>query len=208
MERVEKLETERENPERELAQKNRELIQARGQNEELRKEVKEMRDEHDRMVDEFTKNRDAAVARAAGLLTVARYAAREMKDFSVKERIEYAARLMSFSLNQSEVAERLEKLVENPNAHEQYFADKFRNRPQHRVDLGLNRFQIEASVMQEKAAISELMEKDVEKLRIARSDVIPTEVMNQVFELLSVTDEKVRPVALAKLQEHKRRART
>src|SRR5882724_3382387 len=41
MERVEKLETERENPERELAQKNRELIQARGQNEELRKEVKE-----------------------------------------------------------------------------------------------------------------------------------------------------------------------
>ena len=76
------------------------------------------------------------------------------------------------------------------------------------MDLGLNRFQIEASVMQEKAAISELMEKDVEKLRIARSDVIPTEVMNQVFELLSVTDEKVRPVALAKLQEHKRRART
>ena len=50
--------------------------------------------------------------------------------------------------------------------------------------------QIEALMMQEKAAISEQMEKNVEKLRIARSDVIPTEVMNQVFELLSVTDEK------------------
>jgi len=31
-------------------------------------------------------------------------------------------------------------------------------------------------MMQEKAAISEQMEKNVEKLRIARSDVIPTEV--------------------------------
>ncbi len=29
--------------------------------------------------------------------------------------------------------------------------------------------------------------------------------MNQVFELLSIADEKVRPVALAKLQEQKRR---
>ena len=152
--------------------------------------------------------RHAAVARAAGLLTVTRYAAKEMKDFPEKERIEYAARLMSFSLKQSEVDERLEKLVENPNAHEEYFADKFRNRPQHRVDLRLNPSQIEASVMQEKAAISEQMEKNVEKLRIARSDVIPTEVMNQVFELLSIADEKVRPVALAKLQEQKRRART
>ena len=76
------------------------------------------------------------------------------------------------------------------------------------MDLRLNPSQIEALVMQEKAAISELMEKDVEKLLITRSDVIPTEVMNQVFELLSVTDEKVRPVALAKLQEQKRRART
>jgi len=208
MEKVEKLEKERESPERELAQKNRELIQARGQNEELRKEVKEMRDQHDRMVDEFTKKRDAAVARAAGLLTVARCAAREMKDFSENERIECAARLMSFSLKQSEVVERLEKLLENPDAHEEYYAHKFRNRPQDRVDLKLNPLQIEESRRQEKAAISELMEKDVEKLRIARSDVIPTEVMNQVFELLSVTDEKVRPVALAKLQEHKRRART
>ena len=203
MERVEKLEKEREKPERELAQKNRELIQARGQNEEFRKEVNEIRDEHDRMVNEFTKDRDAAVARAAGLLTVARCAAHEMKDFSETERIEYAARLMSFSLKQSEVTEQLEKLLENPNAHEDYYAEKFRNRPRDRVDLKVNPFQFEESLRQEKAAILELMEEDVEKLPIARSYVIPIEVMNQVSELLSVTDEKVRPVALAKLQEQK-----
>lgn len=58
--------------------------------------------------------------------------------------------------------------VGNLNAHEEYCADKLRNRPQHRVDLRLNPSQIEALVMQEKAAISELTEKDVE-LRIARS---------------------------------------
>ncbi len=53
------------------------------------------------------------------------------------------------------------------------------------MDLRLNPSQIEALVMQEKAAISELMEKNVEKLRIARSDVIPTEVMNQYLNYAS-----------------------
>ena len=72
--------------------------------------------------------------------------------------------------------------MENRSAHEEYYADKFSKRPQHRVDLGLHSLRHQA--LQDEEATYSLMERDGEKLRVARSDIIPTEAVKQVFELL------------------------
>ena len=92
---------------------------------------------------------------------------------------------MCFSFEQEGVAERLEKLVKNPEDHHEHRAAQFRNFRQGAVEVKLNSLEAADRMAEEKATIANLMQGDIERLRIARSNIIPTDVMNQVFELLS-----------------------
>jgi hypothetical protein len=112
-----------------------------------------MLDGHNKKLDELTRKRDVAVGRAEGLLPVVRCVTLETKDLSENDRIEYAARLMYFGFEQAEVAERLEKLVKNPEGHEEHHAARFRNRPQGAVEAKLNPREFDAVMAEKKATI-------------------------------------------------------
>ena len=116
---------------------------------------------------------------------------------------------MCFSFEPEGVAERLEKLVKNPEDHHEHRAAQLRNSRQGAVFVQLNPLQFAQRMADDEQTIANLMQADVERLRITRSNIIPTDVMNQVFELLSVTREQVRTVLefAAKSAETPREAR-
>lgn len=200
-EKIEPLKKEKQEREKELATKGAQLNEARTDNEKLRREMKGLIDGHDKQLAELTEKRHAAVRRAEGLLAVIRYATSPMKELPEAERLEYAARLMDFTLAQLELAERLQKLVKNPEDHEKHYAP-YRDRRPFTVDVQLNPRMSKVQREQDNLTITNQMRKDVEELRTARANIIPMDVMNEVFELLSVTPEQVR-LHSTKWQERK-----
>ena len=123
-----------------------------------------------------------------------------MGKLSETDRIEYAARLMYFSFEELEVADRLEKLVKDPEAHAERFANLYRERPRGAIEVKLNYREADNLIAEEKQAIAKFMQADVERLRVARSNIIPDAVMNHVFEILSVTREQVLPLFATRWQ--------
>ena len=190
-ERVEALEKAKQTFENELASKDRDLIKAESEKDKLASELKEMTDAHRNQLVELTNKMRAADKRAAGLLPVVRYVCGQMKERSETDRIEYAAQLMHWSHAALMEAKRLGELIKDPETHRERYAAWYRNIHPGVIEAKLNHLQIADREAREKQAIEDSMKADVEIFRIARSKIIPDDVMNQVFELLSVTRQQV-----------------
>ena len=202
-ERVGALEKAKQTLENELASKDRDLIKAESEKDELAGELKEMTDAHRNQLVDLTNKMRAADKRAEGLLAVVRCVCGQMKERSETIRIEYAAQLMDWSHAALMEAKQLGELIKDPETHRVRYAAWNRNIHPGVIEVKLNHLQFADRVAREKQAIEDRMKADVENFRIASLKIIPDDVMNQVFELLSVTRQQVSERWEAKQQERK-----
>ena len=154
-------------------------------------ELKETTNAHRNQLVELTNKMRAADQRAAGLLPVVRCVCGQMKKRSETDRIEYAAQLMHWSHAALMEAKQLRELVKDPETHRERYAAWNRNIHPGVIEVKLNHLQFADLQAREKQAIEDSMRADVERFQIALSNIIPDDVMNQVFELLSVTRQQV-----------------
>ena len=115
-----------------------------------------------------------------------------------------AAQLMHFSDQPFKEAQRLGKLVKDPEAHRAHYSSRFWDSGQDPGGHGLAPEQFTHLMTSRKQAIERSMQADRERFAIELSNVIPDEVMNRAFELLSVTREEVVRQLDAKQQERKK----
>lgn len=187
----EALEKAKQDLENELARKDRDLVEARTENDKMAAKLKEMADEHAKQLGKLTNNMRASERKAQGLLAFLRCVCLQMKDHCGGQRIEYAARLMHFSMQAHKEAMRLRELVKDPEAHRERYAAFYRNLPQGPVDRKLNSEQFAHFMKTEEQQIERFMQADLDRSTIELSNVIPDEVMAQAFEVLSITREEV-----------------
>jgi myosin heavy subunit len=191
-ESVEALDRTRQKLENDLRNKDRELAEARTETEAMAAKLKEMTAEHAKALEELTNNMCASERNAKGLLALAKCVCLQMKQQSEGQRIQYAARLMYSSQQAFNEALRLRELVKNPEAHREHHAARYRNLPRDRgVEPRLNPAEFAHLMANEEKAIERSMQEDQRRMAIEFSKSIPDEVMNQAFELLSVTREQV-----------------
>lgn len=190
-ERIEALEKAKQDFENKLAREDRDLAEARTENDEMAAKLKEMADEHAKQLRELTNKMRASERKAQDLLAFLRCACLQMKDHSGGQRIEYAARLMRSSKQARKEAQRLGELVKDPQAHRERYAAFLRNLPQGPVEQKLNSAQFAHLMKTQEQQIERFMQADRDRLAIERSNVIPDEVMDQAFELLSITRQEV-----------------
>jgi hypothetical protein len=188
-ESVESLERTKQNLENELGKKDRDLVAARTENDRMAVKLEERAHEHTKLLDESTNTISATERKAKGLLAIVRYVCLQMKDHSEGQRIKYAAQLMRFSEQASKETHRLAELVKNAEAHREHYAAYYRNLPQGPVEQKLTSERFAQLMRSQKERIELSMQADRERLAI--SNFIPDEVMNQAFELLGVTREQV-----------------
>jgi hypothetical protein len=203
-ERVQALESTRQKLENELGKKDRDLAAVQAENDKMATNLKEMIDEHAKQLGELTDDMRASERKAQGLLAFVRCACLQMKDHSGGRRIEYAAQLMHFSKQAFKEARRLAELVKDPEDHRAHYSSRYWDLRQDPGGHGLAPEQFAHLMTSRKQAIERSMQADRERLAIELSNVIPDEVMNRAFELLSVTREEVVRQLDAKQQEGKK----
>lgn len=202
-ERIKALEKAKQDCENKFAREERDLVEARTENDKMAAKLKEMADEHAKQLGGLTNKMRASEWKAQGLLAFLRCVCLQMKDHSGGQRIEYAARLMHFSKQARKKAEQLRELVKNPQAHREHYAAFLRNLPQGCVEQKLNSAQFAYLVKTQEQQIERTMQADRDRVAIELSNVIPDEVMDQVFELLSITRQEVERQLDAEQQERK-----
>jgi len=190
-ESIEAFERTKQKLENELREKDRDLVAARTENDGIAAKLKEMSDEHAKQVCELTNNVRASQRKAEGLLALVRCVCLQMKQYSEGQRIQYAAGLMRFSEQAFKKAQRLRELVNNPEAHRERYAAYYRNLPPGPVEQKLNSEQFAQLLRSEAEGIERSMQADRDSLAIEISNFVPAEVMNQAFELLSVSSKQV-----------------
>ena len=203
-ETVGELDRTRQKLESELGKKDRELAEARTENDKMSAKMKEMTDEHGKQLGELTDKMRASERNAQGLLAFVRCACLQMKDHGGGRRIEYAAQLMHFSKQSFKEARRLEGLVNDPEAHRAHYGNRKLDLRHDPGGHGVPPEQFAALMTIREQKIEESMRADRERLANELSNVIPDEVMNRAFELLSVTREEVVRQLDAKQQEGKK----
>ncbi len=190
-ESIEAFERTKQKLENELREKDRDLVAARTENDRIAAKLKEMSDEHAKQVCELTNNVRASQRKAEGLLALVRCVCLQMKQYSEGQRIQYAAGLMRFSEQAFKKAQRLRELVNNPEAHRERYAAYNRNLRPGPVEQKLNSEQFAQLLRSEAEGIERSMQADRDSLAIEISNFVPAEVMNQAFELLSVSSKQV-----------------
>jgi hypothetical protein len=179
------------NFENELRERDRDLVEARAENDRMSAKLKEMSDEHAEQVGELTDNVRATQRKAEGLLALVRCVCLQMEQYSEGERIQYAARLMCFSEQAHQNADQLERLVNNAEAHRKQYADMYWKAATGPIEQKLTSEQFADFNRSQEERIERSMQADRERLALQFSRIVPEEVMNQAFELLSVTRKQV-----------------
>jgi hypothetical protein len=190
-ESIDAFERTKQSLENELRQKGRDLVAARNESDRLAAKLKEMSDEHAKQVGELTNNLRATQRKAEGLLALVRCVCLQMEQYSEGQRIQYAARLMRFSEQALKKAHQLERLVNNPEAHRKPYADMYWKAASGPIERKLTSQQFAQFNKIQEEKIEGSMQADRERLAFESSNIVPEEVMNQAFELLSVTREQV-----------------
>ena len=191
LETVGVLDRTRQKLESKLGKKESELAEARTENDKMAAKMKEMTEEHAKASDELTNKMRARQRNAQGLLALVRCACSQMKHQSEGQRIEYAARLMSFSEQAFKQCRRLAELVKNAEAHREHYSTYYWNLRQGAVEQKCTSEQFAQIMRNQEEEIERFMQADRERLAIENSNIIPDEAMNQAFELLGVTREQV-----------------
>ena len=202
-ENIEALEKAKQDFENKLAREDRDLAEARTENDKMAAKLKEMADEHAKQLGELTNKMRASERNAQGLLAFLRCVCLQMKDHCGGQRIEYAARLMHISKQARKKALQLRELVKNPQAHRERYAAFLRNLPQGPVEQKLNDAQFAHLMKTQEQQIERSMQEDRDRFASELSKVIPDEVMDQAFELLSITRQEVERQLDAEQQERK-----
>jgi hypothetical protein len=93
--------------------------------------------------------------------------------------------------------------VKNPEAHRAYYTSRNWNLGQDPLGHGLAPEQFVYLMTSQEQAIAQSMQEDKKKFKLELSNIIPDEVMDRAFELLSVTREEVVRQLDAKQQDGK-----
>lgn len=202
-ESIETFESTQQNLENELRKKDRDLVEARAENDNMAAKLKEMSDEHAKQLGELTNTVRAAQRKAEGLLALVRCVCLQMEQHSEGQRIQYAAHLMRFSEQALKKAHQLAGLVDNPEAHRKPYADMYWKAASGPIERKLTSQQFAQVNRIQEEKIEQSMQADRERLAFEFSNIVPEEVMNQAFELLSVTREQVVKQLDAEQEERK-----
>jgi hypothetical protein len=177
--------------ENELRNKDRDLVAARNENGEMAAKLKELSDERAKQVGELTNNVRTTQRKAEGLLALVRCVCLQMEQHSEGQRIQYAARVMRFSEQALKKGQQLAVLVNNPEAHRKAYDDICWKAASGPIGQGRTSEQFAQVKRIQEEMLERSMQADREKLTFQFSNVVPEEVMNQAFKLLSVTREQV-----------------
>jgi hypothetical protein len=190
-ESIEAFQRTQQNLENELRERDRDLVEVRAENDKISAKLKQMSDERAKQVGELTNNVRTTQKKAEGLLALVRCVCLQMEQHSEGQRIQYAAQLMSFSEQALKNAHQLERLVNNPEAHRKAYADTCWKAASSRIGQQLTSEQFAQAKRIQEEMIERSMQAYREKLAFEFSNVVPEEVMNLAFEVLSVTREQV-----------------
>src|SRR5579859_445654 len=190
-ESIAEFENTQQNLENELRNKDRDLVAARNENGEMAAKLKELSVERAKQVGELTNSALATQRKAEGLFALVRCVCLEMEQHSEGQRIQYAARLMRFSEQALRKGQQLEVLVNNPEAHRKAYDDICWKAASGPIGQSLTSEQFAQVKRIHEEMLERAMQADREKLVFELSNVVPEEVMNQAFKLLSITREQV-----------------
>jgi hypothetical protein len=98
---------------------------------------------------------------------------------------------MHFSQKARKEASRLGELMENPEAHRRRHAARYETLRPGCIQQNLNSLEFAALLASQEQAIERYMREDRERFSFEFSNIISAQLMNQAFELLSVTREEV-----------------